>query len=190
MSTKNQFCAQSDQASVRWPLPSYMSSCDIYCRPLLWRRHFAFLSKLSYHSLTVFQDKLLSRPLLRLMYGEYWFRLSRLSMMVIGSFASYTETKLVESAVWCLLTLDDDVEQVAGTAGTSSALRVTWTGSKYLNTVQDQNCSFLFFEQQNKHWWTWNKANNRTMNKINERLKTNNEQQRIGITGTDIYTIK
>ncbi len=33
--------------------------------------------------------------------------------MVIGSFASYTKTKSVESAVWCLLTLDDDdVEQV------------------------------------------------------------------------------
>ncbi len=40
-----------------------------------------------------------SRPLLRLMYGEYWFRLSRLSMMVIGSFASFTKTKSVESAV-------------------------------------------------------------------------------------------
>ncbi len=34
-------------------------------------------------------------------------------MMVIGSFASFTKTKSVESAVWCLLTLDDDdVEQV------------------------------------------------------------------------------
>ncbi len=31
-------------------------------------------------------------------------------MMVIGSFASYTKTKSVESAVWCLLTLDDDAE--------------------------------------------------------------------------------
>jgi hypothetical protein len=36
-------------------------------------------------------------------------------MMVIGSFASYTKTKSVESAVCCLLTLDDDVETVAGT---------------------------------------------------------------------------
>jgi hypothetical protein len=36
-------------------------------------------------------------------------------MMVIGSFASYTKAKSVESAVWCLLTLDDDVETVAGT---------------------------------------------------------------------------
>jgi hypothetical protein len=34
-------------------------------------------------------------------------------MVVIGSFASFTKTKSVESAVWCLLTLDDDdVEQV------------------------------------------------------------------------------
>jgi hypothetical protein len=33
-------------------------------------------------------------------------------MMVIGSFASYTKKKSVESAVWCLFTLeDDDVEQ-------------------------------------------------------------------------------
>jgi hypothetical protein len=62
----------------------------------------------------------LSRPLLRLMYGEYRFRLSRFSKMVIGSFASYTKTKSVESAVRCLLSLDDDVEQVAGTTGTSS----------------------------------------------------------------------
>jgi hypothetical protein len=40
-----------------------------------------------------------SRPLLDCMYGEYWFRLSRLSMVVIGSFASYTKTKPMESAV-------------------------------------------------------------------------------------------
>jgi hypothetical protein len=46
------------------------------------------------------------------MVEEYWFRLSRLSMMVIGSFASYTKTKSVESAVWCLLTQDDGGEQV------------------------------------------------------------------------------
>ncbi len=44
-------------------------------------------------------DVVVSRPLLRLMYGEYWFRLSRLFMMVIGSIASYTKTKSVESAV-------------------------------------------------------------------------------------------
>jgi hypothetical protein len=43
--------------------------------------------------------ELVTRPLLRLMYGEYWFRLSRLPMMVIGSFASYTKTKSVKSAV-------------------------------------------------------------------------------------------
>jgi hypothetical protein len=49
-------------------------------------------------------------PSARLMYGEYWFNLSRLSMMVIGSFASYTKTKSVESVVWCLLTRDGDVE--------------------------------------------------------------------------------
>jgi hypothetical protein len=84
----------------------------------------------------------LSRPLLRLMYGEYWFRLSRLSMMVIGSLTSYTMTKSVESAVWCLLTQDDDdVEQVAG--------------SKYLNMVQDQNCSFLLWTTTSKILWKW-----------------------------------
>jgi hypothetical protein len=53
----------------------------------------------------------LSRPLQDCMYGEYWFSLSRLSMMVRGSFASYTKTKSVESAVWCLLTRNDDVEK-------------------------------------------------------------------------------
>ncbi len=45
------------------------------------------------------RENIVSRPLLRLMVGEYWFRLSRLSMMVIGSFASYTKTKSVEFAV-------------------------------------------------------------------------------------------
>jgi hypothetical protein len=34
-----------------------------------------------------------------------------MSMMVIGPFASYTKTKSVGSAVRCLLTRDDDVEQ-------------------------------------------------------------------------------
>ncbi len=67
----------------------------------------------------------LSRPLLRLMYGEYWFRLSRLSMMVIGSFASYTKTKSAESAVWCLLTLDDGVE--------------TGNRQQVLDVLQDRN---------------------------------------------------
>jgi hypothetical protein len=51
-----------------------------------------------YKALKRLKDNL-SRRLLRLMYGEYWFRLSRLSMMVIDSFASYTKTKSVESAV-------------------------------------------------------------------------------------------
>jgi hypothetical protein len=64
-------------------------------------------------------------PSARMMYGEYWFRLSRLSMMVIGSIASYTKTKLVESAVWCLLTRDDDVVTVLGQQVTG-----TWTGSR------------------------------------------------------------
>jgi hypothetical protein len=37
----------------------------------------------------------------------------------VGSFASYTKTKSVESAVGCLLTLDDDdVEQVIVNSGT------------------------------------------------------------------------
>ncbi len=112
----------------------------------------------------------MSRPLLRLMDGEYWFRLSRLSMMVIGSFASYTKTKSVESPVGCLLTLDDGV--------------IFFTGSKYLNTVQDQNCSLLFSNNNNnKHWWKWNKANNRTMNK--NKWTINNEYE-YRLTGTDI----
>ncbi len=67
----------------------------------------------------------MSRPLLRLMCGEYWLPLSRLSMMVIGSFASYTKTKSVESAVQCLLTLDDDVE--------------TGNRQQVLDVLQDRN---------------------------------------------------
>jgi hypothetical protein len=98
-------------------------------------------------------------------------------MMVIGSFTSYTKTKsVVESAVWCLLTLDDGA--------------IFLTGSKYLNTVQGQNCSFLISNNNNnKHWWKWNKASNRTMNKINEQLIRNlnkNNKYKHWLTGTDI----
>ncbi len=54
-------------------------------------------------------------------------------MMVIGSFASYTKTKSVESAVWCLLTLDDDgVEQAVVNRYWCIAVMQdwnTWTGS-------------------------------------------------------------
>ncbi len=57
--------------------------------------------------------------------------------MVIGSFASYTKTKSVESDVWCLLTLDDDgVEQaVVNRYWWIAVMQVlerdqnTWTGS-------------------------------------------------------------
>ncbi len=66
-------------------------------------------------------------------------------MMVIGSFASYTKTKSVESAVWCLLTLDGD-----GETGNRQQVLEVIAGSKYLNTVQDQNCSFSFEQQQAK----------------------------------------
>ncbi len=137
-------------------------------------------------------------PSARLMYGEYWFRLSRLSMMVIGSFASYTKTKLVESAVWCLLTLDD-VKQVTG----------TWTGNRQrvLRVQRDRNTwtrfririvLFLFWTTNKQRInENENKTNNRTTNKINERLitnksTTNNEQQMTNnkwrITGTKYTT--
>jgi hypothetical protein len=47
---------------------------------------------------------------------RYWFGLSRNVYGGNRSFASYTKTKTVESAVWCLLTqLDDgDSQQVTG----------------------------------------------------------------------------
>ncbi len=68
--------------------------------------------------------------------GDIGFVYPAMSMVVIGpSLLKYTKKKSVESAVWCLLTRIDDGEQSAG--------------SKYLNTVQDQDCSFLF--------WTMNK---------------------------------
>jgi hypothetical protein len=62
------------------------------------------------------------------------------------------------------LTLGDDVEQSA---------RVQWVlervaGSKYLNTVQDQNCSFSFEQQQANFNENENKINNRTTNKTND----------------------
>ncbi len=125
----------------------------------------------------------MSRPLLRLMYIEYWFRLSRLSMMVIGSFASCTKTKSVESAVWCLLTLDDDVEQVARN-------RNTWTWFRIRIVL------FSFEQQQAKFNENENKTKNQTTNKINERLITNNDwrinahqitNNEWRITGTKIY---
>ncbi len=77
-----------------------------------------------------FEDTLLSCPLLKIATWRYWLRLSRDVYDGNRSFASYTETKTVESDVWCLLTRLDDGEQS--------------TGSKYLNMVQDQNSYFFF----------------------------------------------
>ncbi len=85
---------------------------------------------------------LLSRPLLDWCLENIGFVYPAcLRMMVIGSSASYTKTKSVESAVWCLLTLDDDVENRYFFLYIQRVLEVV-AGSKYLNTVQDQNCSF------------------------------------------------
>jgi hypothetical protein len=65
-------------------------------------------------------------PSAKIATSRYLFCLSRDVYGGNRSFTSYTKTKMVESAVLCLLTrLDDgDSQQV--------------TGSKYLNTVQDQ----------------------------------------------------
>ncbi len=65
--------------------------------------------------------------------------------MVIGSLASYTKTKSVESDVWCLLTLDDDgVEQVVVNSG-------TWTGNhqRDWNTWTGSGSELLFFFSNN-----------------------------------------
>ncbi len=121
-----------------------------FCTLLTWWRRWKYPRKLiQYYS------SLVSCPLLRLMYGEYWFRLSRFSMMVIGSFASYTKTKSVESAVWCLLTLDGDVETGSGS---ELFFSLFWTTTKQAKFNENEN-----------------KINNRTTNKINERLITNND---------------
>jgi hypothetical protein len=62
--------------------------------------------------------------------------------MVIGSFASYTKTKSVESAVGCLLTLDDDdVEQVCRLTCNGY---FSYNGLKIPEQDQVQNCSFSF----------------------------------------------
>ncbi len=135
---------------------------------LTWVLGHYFLSYFMHFLHTCFMlrklDTVMSCPLLRLMYGEYWFRLSRLSMMVIGSFASYTKTKSVESAVWCLLTLDDDVE-----TGNRQQDRNTWTRFRIGIVL------FSFEQQQAKFNENGNKINNRTTNKINERLIKNNK---------------
>ncbi len=73
-------------------------------------------------------------------------------MMVIGSFASYTKTKSVESAVWCLLTLDDDddVEQAVVNRYWCIAGNLLYG---YLNGIeipeqgQVQNCYFSYQKQ-------------------------------------------
>ena len=69
-------------------------------------------------------------PFAQIATWRYWFRLSRDVYGGNRSFAFYTKTKTVESAVLCLLIRLDhgDSQQVMG--------------SKDLNTVQDQNCSF------------------------------------------------
>ncbi len=59
-----------------------------------------------------------------------WFRLSRDVYVGNRSFASYTKTKSVESAVWCLLTRLDD--------GDSQQDRNNWTRFRVKNN------SFLF----------------------------------------------
>ncbi len=69
-------------------------------------------------------------PSAKIATWRYWFRLSHDVYDGNRSFASYTNSKTVESDVWCLLTRLDGGE---------------WsTGSKYLSTVQDQNSSFSF----------------------------------------------
>jgi hypothetical protein len=134
--------------------------------------------KLFMASLAVFY---MSRPLLRLMYGEYWFCLSHLSMMVIGSFASYPKTKSVESAVWCLLTLDDDVETGSRYngyffcfTGTSSVLLVLllFYGIKIPEQSSGSELLFFFWTTINKTQMKMKQMNNRTTNKINERIIT------------------
>jgi hypothetical protein len=73
-------------------------------------------------------------------------------MMIIGSFASYTKTKPVESAVWRLLTLDDGGEQV-----TVNRIKIPEQG-------QVQNCSFSFR--------TTIKQNSMRMKQIEQRMNT------------------
>ncbi len=52
------------------------------------------------------------------------------------------------------------------------------TGSKYLNTVQDQNCSFLFWTTNKQRIEeNENKINNLPMNKMNEWSITNKEHK-------------
>ncbi len=90
--------------------------------------------------------------------------------MVIGSFASYTKTKSVESAIWCLLTLDDDgVEQVLVTGiclRVTQVLVETRNGIEIPEQGQVQNCSFSFQATIKQ---------NSMKNETNDRITNNNE---------------
>jgi hypothetical protein len=122
----------------------------------------------------------LSCPLLDCKYGEYWFSLSRLSMMVIGSIASYTKTKSVESAVWCLLTRDDDVEN----------RYFLYNGIEIPEHSSGSELHFWTTIKQAKNQWEMKTTSNRTVNKINERSITNKEHKfiQLNISRVPLFT--
>jgi hypothetical protein len=96
-----------------------------------------------------------------------------MSMMVIVPSLLYKDKvsgvccmMFIDSKWWCWI-LEQVQRVLEGVAG-----------SKYLNTVQDQNCSFLFRSiNKQRINENENKANNRTKNKINERFITNKEHE-------------
>ena len=108
------------------------------------------------------------------LYGEYWFRLFRYVYDGNRSFAAYTKTKSVESAVWCLLTRDDDVEQRVADyffCFTGNGIEIPEHGSG--------SELFFFFCTLNKQRINENEntTNDQAMNKINEQLITNKEHK-------------
>jgi hypothetical protein len=120
----------------------------------------------------------MSRPLLRCLFGEYWFHLSRYVYDGNRSFAPIlrqSQWSLLYDVYWLVTMMMVDqvqqrvLEQVALVTGNRQRDRNNWTQFRIR----------IFFWTTNKQRIdeNENKINNWTMNKINERLITNKRAQ-------------
>ncbi len=94
-------------------------------------------------------------PLLLWLFREYWFYLSCGVYDRNRSFTPILRQSRWSLLVWCLLT------------------RIATTGSKYLNTVQDQNCTFLFLNNEQRI-----KKAKESMKNNKTKKESNNEQNK------------
>ncbi len=96
------------------------------------------------------------------LFGEYWFRISRYVYDGNRSFAPIlrqSRWSLLYDVYWLKMMM---LNTWTGTTGyffclTGNRQRVPEqvAGSKYLNMVQDQNCSFSLLNKINKDQWKW-----------------------------------